>query len=80
MEKLFNSTRDKNNKLTPSKAIIKGLSDDGGLFVPEFLDEVKFDYKDFIGKSYNYIAKTILGAFSKIFSISKKYFFKKSLF
>ncbi|MGN8914141.1 threonine synthase [Anaerofustis butyriciformans] len=63
MEKLFNSTRDKNNKLTPSKAIIKGLSDDGGLFVPEFLDEVKFDYKDFIGKSYNYIAKTILGAF-----------------
>lgn len=63
MEKLFNSTRDKNNKLTPSKAIIKGLSDDGGLFVPEFLDEVKFDYKYFICKSYNYIAKTILGAF-----------------
>lgn len=63
MEKLFNSTRDKNNKLTPSQAIIKGLSDDGGLFVPEFLDNVKFDYKDFIGKSYNYIAKTILGQF-----------------
>ena len=63
MEKLFNSTRDKNNKLTPSQAIIKGLSDDGGLFVPEFLDDVKFDYKDFIGKSYNYIAKTILGQF-----------------
>lgn len=63
MEKLFNSTRNIDNKLTPSQAIIKGLSDDGGLFVPEFLKDVKFDYKEFIGKSYNYIAKKILGAF-----------------
>ncbi|MCR2032221.1 threonine synthase [Anaerofustis stercorihominis] len=63
MEKLFNSTRDNNNKLSPSKAIIKGLSDDGGLFVPEFLKDVKFNYKDFIGKSYNYIAKIILSEF-----------------
>jgi len=63
MEKLFNSTRDNNNKLSPSKAIIKGLSDDGGLFVPTFLKDVKFDYKEFIGKPYNYIAKTILSSF-----------------
>ena len=32
---LYNSTRDKNITLSPSQAILKGLSDDGGLFVPE---------------------------------------------
>ena len=63
MEKMFNSTRDRNNRLTPSQAIIKGLSDDGGLFVPEFIDDVHFDYSEFIGKPYNYIAKKILSAF-----------------
>ena len=62
-EKMFNSTRDRNNRLTPSQAIIKGLSDDGGLFVPEFIDDVQFDYRSFVGKSYNYIAKEVLGAF-----------------
>lgn len=63
MEKIFNSTRDKNNKLSASKAIIKGLSSDGGLFVPSNLNNIKFNYKDFINKSYNDIAKVILGQF-----------------
>lgn len=30
----YTSTRDKNVKVTPSQAILKGLSDEGGLFVP----------------------------------------------
>ncbi len=45
---LYNSTRNKNLKLPASLAILKGLSDDGGLFVPEeipvfdkSLDELK---------------------------------------
>ncbi len=50
---LYNSTRDKNLKLTSSLAILKGLSDDGGLFVPEDIplldksfDELKeMDYR-----------------------------------
>ncbi|MCR5649791.1 MAG: threonine synthase [Lachnospiraceae bacterium] len=51
---LYNSTRNKNLKLPASLAILKGLSDDGGLFVPEeipvfdrSLDELKeLDYRE----------------------------------
>lgn len=35
MEFYYNSTRTKGSKVTASQAILKGLSDDGGLFVPE---------------------------------------------
>ncbi len=31
----FFSTRDQNRKVTSSQAIAQGLSDEGGLFVPE---------------------------------------------
>ena len=34
MEVLYQSTRNKNEKVTASQAILKGLSDEGGLFVP----------------------------------------------
>ena len=46
------SSRDQTIKLSASQAIIKGLADDGGLFVPEYfpkleLEELKdMDYKD----------------------------------
>ncbi len=51
---LYNSTRNKNLKLPASLAILKGLSDDGGLFVPQeipvfdrTLDELKeLDYRE----------------------------------
>ena len=32
----FISTRGKNGKVSAAEAIIKGLADDGGLFVPEY--------------------------------------------
>ena len=35
MELYYKSTRSKDKKVTASQAILKGLSDDGGLFVPE---------------------------------------------
>lgn len=35
MEVLYNSTRTKGNPVKASEAILKGLSDDGGLFVPD---------------------------------------------
>lgn len=51
---LYNSTRNKNLKLPASLVILKGLSDDGGLFVPQeipvfdrTLDELKeLDYRE----------------------------------
>ena len=36
MELLYKSTRGKNESVTASMAILKGLADDGGLFVPLF--------------------------------------------
>ena len=34
MNLLYKSTRDAEKKVTASEAILKGLADDGGLFVP----------------------------------------------
>ncbi len=34
MEVMYQSTRGKGDLVTSSQAILKGLSDDGGLFVP----------------------------------------------
>ena len=50
----FKSTRNNDIKVTASEAILKGLSDDGGLFVPEHIprfdiplfDLVKMDYRE----------------------------------
>ncbi len=39
MEIFYHSTRDKEARLSASQAILKGLADDGGLFVPERLPE-----------------------------------------
>lgn len=42
---LFYSTRDINNKKTVSQAILQGLAEDGGLFVPEYFPQI--DWKSF---------------------------------
>ena len=35
MDLFYNSTRDSKVRVTASQAILQGLSEDGGLFVPE---------------------------------------------
>ena len=37
MDIYYHSTRNKSERVTASQAILKGLADDGGLFVPETL-------------------------------------------
>ena len=37
------STRDKNNKVTASEAILLGLASDGGLFVPTEIPKLTVD-------------------------------------
>lgn len=54
----FYSTRNPNYKVTASQAIIQGLAPDGGLFVPESLP--KFDWKEYLDKSYQELALAIL--------------------
>jgi len=59
----FKSTRGNNMELTGAQAIIKGLSDDKGLFVPTELPKLPFTIEEMIGKSYQEIAFKVIGAF-----------------
>ena len=59
----FKSTRGNKMELTGAQAIIKGLSDDKGLFVPTELPKLPFTIEEMIGKSYQEIAFKVIGAF-----------------
>lgn len=54
---MYSSTRLKKN-VTASKAIIEGISSDGGLYVIKSIP--KIEYKSLYGKSYKEIAKVVL--------------------
>ena len=53
----FKSTRGNKMELTGAQAIIKGLSDDKGLFVPTELPKLPFTIDEMIGKSYQEIGQ-----------------------
>lgn len=58
------STRDKNNKVTPSEAIVRGLAADGGLFVPEeFPDITKAEIEAMADMNYDERAALVLSKF-----------------
>ena len=57
------STRDTNNRVTASQAILKGIAEDGGLYVPTTLPEVTLDWEVLKNQSYQEIAIEILSAF-----------------
>lgn len=59
---LYNSTRDKEIKLSGHQAILQGLSEEGGLFVPEQMPQT-FPYMDYLQKSYAEIAQGVLHLF-----------------
>lgn len=50
------STRDTNNRVTASQAILKGIAEDGGLYVPTALPEVTLDWEVLKTQSYQEIA------------------------
>lgn len=61
------STRDNNISLSSSQAIIKGISDDGGLFVPEEIPIIE-DIQNLKGLDYKSLAYEILSLFLTDFS------------
>ncbi|MCL2108565.1 MAG: threonine synthase [Oscillospiraceae bacterium] len=66
---LYTSTRNADIKVTASEAIIQGLSEDGGLFVPEKLPEITTAEIESLGKmQYHERAFTILQKFLGDFS------------
>ncbi len=69
MKKLeYISTRDENKKVTASKAIVSGLSDDGGLFIPESFENIKFNLDELYSLPYRELTKSILKPFLDDFS------------
>ena len=58
---MYTSTRKKLN-LNASNCILKGISDDGGLFITNSFSEFNFN-ESFLNKSYKDIAKEVLKYF-----------------
>ena len=64
----FHSTRSTTDSLTSKQAIRQGIAADGGLFVTDALGETRVDVAQLVGKSYQDIAVTVLGALLPDFS------------
>lgn len=63
MTLIYQSTRDAQNQVTASQAILQGLASDGGLFTPLTLPEVDLDFDQLKDASYQEVAKLVLSAF-----------------
>lgn len=63
MDLLFSSTRNGEEKVTASKAILKGLADDGGLFVPESIPKLDVTIEELAKMSYQETAYAVMKQF-----------------
>ena len=59
----YMSTRGSKNEKTAAQAIIAGMAEDRGLYVPGSIPELPFKPGDMTGKTYKEIATQIIGAF-----------------
>lgn len=63
MNLLYNSTRNAEKKVTASQAILKGLANDGGLFVPEYIPKLDVSMEELKGMSYQETAYEVMSQF-----------------
>ena len=63
MNLLYKSTRDAEKTVTASQAILKGLADDGGLFVPVLIPKLPVSLGELKEMSYQEIAYTVMKEF-----------------
>ena len=68
MELFYSSTRDKAEKVTASQAILQGLAQDGGLFVPSYIPALSVDMDVLKDMSYQEIAYEVMSRFLTDFS------------
>ncbi|MCW6682781.1 threonine synthase [Aerococcaceae bacterium NML160702] len=59
-ELMYHSTRNKTERITASQAILKGIAADGGLYVPEYIPQVDFNWTHLGECSYQEIAYEVL--------------------
>ena len=60
MELMYSSTRNKNEKVTASQAILKGLATDGGLFVPDAISALDVSLDELAKMSYQETAYAVM--------------------
>lgn len=60
MEILYNSTRTKGEQVKASEAILKGLSDDGGLFVPDSIPALDKSLEELSHMTYGQVAYEVM--------------------
>ena len=63
MDLLYSSTSNSEKKLTASQAILKGLADDGGLFVPETIPALDVSIEELSKMSYQQVAYEVMKLF-----------------
>lgn len=63
MNVVYKSTRSNSEPVTASKAILKGLADDGGLFVPDTIPELKVSFEELSKMSYQEVAYEVMKLF-----------------
>lgn len=63
MDVMYQSTRSNGEKITASQAILKGLSDDGGLFVPDRMPKLEVGLDELKGLSYQETAYEVMRLF-----------------
>ncbi|MGI6010820.1 MAG: threonine synthase [Ruminococcus sp.] len=63
MNILYRSTRGNGDTVTASQAILKGLADDGGLFVPEKIPSLDVDIDRLAGMTYQETAYEVMSRF-----------------
>ena len=63
MTLVYQSTREANNKVAASQAILQGLATDGGLFAPLSVPKLDLDFNLLKDASYQEVAKIVLSAF-----------------
>lgn len=63
MEVLYNSTRSKSSPVKASQAILKGLSEDGGLFVPDSVPALDKSLRELSEMDYRHVAYEVMKLF-----------------
>ena len=63
MQVLYKSTRGNGEELTASQAILKGLAEDGGLFVPTSIPVLETSMEELSQKSYQEVAYEVMRRF-----------------
>ena len=62
-ELFYKSTRNSAIRVTASQAILKGLSDEGGLFIPERIPALERPIEDFADMTYAQTAYEVMSRF-----------------